>query len=160
MKKSTLFYSSIILIIASFFSACNKSTEEKISQKWKFENIEIQPDPVEMLKSQGVPEEMVEAQRSKFEETISEIVSKSYLTLNEDGTYERYMGNIGEENKPESGSWSVSEDGKTLLVKDDEQEGDHEEIIISELTDSKMILKMQNELQDSGSVTMTLIPAN
>lgn len=85
----------------------------------------------------AVAEAMLDTLVWELEDDIS-----GTLTFNEDMTY---TINVSDDS-PETGTWTLSEDGSTLTLVDSDMDSDV--LMISKLTASSLIIKLQDEDED------------
>lgn len=131
MKLLNLF---LVGVLTLTLIACKGGGKDAIVGTWGVEDIDMS----DMLS--GLSEEekgMYEA----FLPMMEEAMKSMEMTFNADGTMETKASMMGQENV-DSGTWSLSEDGKTLTTDTD---GNKEDIKVESLDGSKMVLAMENE---------------
>lgn len=136
MKK--LFYFVMAVAVAIVVS-CAGGPGKKLVGTWKCDGVEIANlDEVINQYLASVPDSMKEAQKKVMEEQMKlgwdKMKGALSMTFKEDKSYESSM-----EGKTDKGTWALSEDGKSLTVK---QEGAQKEdkLAIEELTDNKLVI--------------------
>lgn len=157
MKKITFYLASLVFV--AFIASCNG--DENSDKKDTTTN--TQKDTTELVKNDNssatVSKEMVtgtwkfdieslpaeeKAQYDTMPEEqkkmIEEMLSKMTFTYNEDGTVEASDGEA-----VKKGTWSISEDGKFLLMT---QEGNEtaDTVEVVEATENKLVLKDKGEV--------------
>jgi hypothetical protein len=66
------------------------------------------------------------------------------ITFNEDGTYSAMV-----DGDAESGTWSLSSDGKVLTISGTDEDGSYsDELMVESLTSSKLVLVLAEETED------------
>lgn len=109
--------------------ACKGNKAKMLVKKWKVSEVksksQLSAEDIEKVKSEAYFEFKMEGKEGKFE-------------------YK--MGNVT------TGTWSLSEDGKTLKMKD--SEGKEEEMTVEELTKNKIVLSDKKESANQ----VTLVP--
>ena len=120
-----LFRSSTIalLLAALFFTACkSKSTKDKLVNKWTLTDVS----------GEGI--------KNMSESEKKEMLGKFVMELTKDGKVS--MTGFGE--TPKTGTYSVSDDGKTLyLTREGDSKADPQEI--NELKDGKLVIYSSRE---------------
>jgi len=115
-KLFTILALSSIMILSSCKS---KSAKELIVAKWKVT---------------AVSDDMVEADRKLTEQDKKDLIDKTTLEFSKDGKC-----TITSRDTPETGSYKVSEDGKTLTMTQSGSE--HSDTMASsEINDSKLVI--------------------
>ena len=130
MKKTS--YLLISLLFISFLFSCTKSPSELIVGEWKISDIKT---------SEEIPED----QKEMYKQIMDDMISSTKIVFKKDGVYEQ---SIAEE--ANDGTWTISEDGKTLTLID--ENGKKEPATIVELTENKLVVV--NELdQTKNTIT-------
>lgn len=140
MKK--LFYFVIALSVAVVV-ACSGGAGKKIVGTWKCENIEVANFDEAINKALAqVPDSMKEATKKQYETAMKANLDemKSSLTMNfkEDKTFESAI-----KGKTDKGTYTLSEDGKTLSTKMDGK--NVEDKFVVEQLDAKFVISMEQE---------------
>lgn len=151
MKK---FRSIVLTIVAlSFLASCGKDDEggdisSSLIGVWSFTNVEIQEftingqDFVEyFVQELGLTEAEAEEIALEFEESAEADAGLANVKVEfkADNTFK--TTETGEPD--ETGTWSLSDDGKTLTIDD-------EEFTVKTLTSSQMVLAMEQEETEEG----------
>jgi len=126
-------------------SSETKAPKAIAAQKWGYD-----VDAMISMMVEQTPEEkrseITDEQKAKMKEGIS----KAYMELMADGTY-MGMSPFGQEEK---GTWTLSEDGKTLTTKEEGKDKE-ETLTVKELSAEKMVLETG---EGEKKVTVTMIP--
>lgn len=119
-----------------------KMPKDMLAQKWGYDGDAILAKMVEQA-----TEEEKKAMTDEMKSKMKESFSKGSMEFKADGTYI----NTDDKGKEEKGTWTLSEDGKTLTTK--KEGSDKEQVIaVKELTADKMVGEMKN-----GERTMTVV---
>jgi hypothetical protein len=124
-----------LLLTITFFaviSSCSPSPADMISGEWQIADLQTSSD---------IPEDQMEA----YKEQIEEMKKSSKINFKADGSYEQTILD-----ETSTGTWEVSEDGKTLITDVD---GNKEVKKIQELSQDKMVLVLEF---DDNTTTTTL----
>ncbi len=130
MKK--IFISLLVLVSIVLISSCSKSPAENMVGEWKITDIKTTSE---------IPDDQLDA----YNEALEEIKESSKMIYNSDGTYEKTISEI-----TTTGTWEISENGKTLNETSEEETQESVEIL--ELSDNKLVTV--SELDDTKN-TMT-----
>lgn len=126
MKLLNLFMLTTLTLALFSFKSIEKN---KIIGTWTVVDIDMSDMLIGISEEER---ELYEAFLPMFKEAFSSMV----FTFNADGTMETSASMLGEETSSQ-GSWRLSDDGKTLITKNEEKQ---EEILIESLSDSEMVL--------------------
>lgn len=114
-----------------------------IAQKW-------------MLDGESMLAAMPEEQKSKMTEEqqkqMMENAKQVTIQYNADGSFVGFKGET-----EEKGTWTLSEDGKTLTTKDAKDK--EETLTIKEITAEKMVFEIAAAKEGEKATTLTLVPA-
>ena len=113
MKKMQVLIVMMLIVVG--FSACKKGPDKLLPEKWKLTEISG-PD--------------IQATEAEKQELYARVTS----TFNADGKYEI----AGLKDGGDQGTWSVSEDGKSLTTKSVDGKGDVS--TVEEITADKLVL--------------------
>lgn len=129
MKLTKLF--TVILLVSTVMFGCkSKSSKELIVNKWKLT---------------AVSDEMADSTSRMSEESKKEMIGKVSIELTKDGKC--IMQGVGD--SPGTGTYSLSDDGKTLKLTEDG--ATRSDVMgVNELTDSKLMMT-----DEKGKVKMT-----
>src|SRR5581483_1483122 len=126
--KQNLKLAVLIISVACFFASCGNSKKDALTQKWQCSE----------FSSPSMDEQMNQAKASldTITDSLTRAMTKSMLDISfqavdemkkamksttmefkKDGKYETHMTIMGKD-KSEQGSWTLSEDGKTLVMID------------------------------------------
>ena len=117
MKK--IFISLLVLVSIVLISSCSKSPAENMVGEWKITDIKTTSE---------IPDDQLDA----YNEALEEIKESSKMIYNSDGTYEKTISEI-----TTTGTWEISENGKTLNETSEEETQESVEIL--ELSDKKLV---------------------
>lgn len=147
MKKLICFFLGIIV---AMLISCSLSSTKKILGTWKCDSYEItNMDELIAKVTDQLPDSNRESEKKSMKEEMLKDFSKMKdltMTFKDDKTYER-LSNDG----LSIGTWSVSEDGKSLTVKRDSSEVE-DKLMILELTDMRLVVTLEIEGQKSKTV--------
>jgi hypothetical protein len=134
MKLSNAFIVTILAIFLFITGCKEKSAKEMILKKWKFTEISG-PDAKE------IPDSI----RAKM-------IATTTMEFKKDGTYEQ-TGGMSEH--VQIGTYSLTEDGKTIIIKDESSNPDT--VMVLELSESKLVLAPKTK--DNGrNMQLTMKP--
>jgi len=140
MKK--LFYFVCVFSVALLIS-CSSNPSKKIIGTWKCNNAEFENLEETINKAlASVPDSLKEIQKKYMTDNIKNMTEEmKHVSMNfkEDKTFESI-----DDGKSDKGTWSISEDGKTLTTKGD-GEGKEAKLNIEELSSSKLVLSIEDE---------------
>ena len=109
-----------------------------------------------MMDAESMMAAMPEEQKSKMTEEqkkkMAEMAKSITVQYNADGSFVGSKG--GEEEK---GTWTLSEDGKTLTTKDSKDK--EEKLTLTELTAEKAVFEVPAKKEGEKAIVITLIPA-
>ena len=140
MKKSfAKSFVAVFLTAVMFVSitSCKPSPEKLIAGKWKIEDFKT---------NQPIPAGMEEV----FKQMMDQMKANSSFEFKADKTVIATMSGVAS-----NGTWSVDKEGKKLKMTDN-QSKKPSDANIEELTDKKLVLKMEDGGQ---AMTMTLVHA-
>ncbi|HAI75102.1 MAG TPA: hypothetical protein DCM08_02550 [Microscillaceae bacterium] len=143
------FFTLFTLLVISFavLTACEKEPKKLIARKWKFSYAEsMKALPADQRKKiEALPAEAQKRQREMMERLTFEFKA--------DGSFTTSTGQAN--TQPETGTWSLTADGKALIMKTGVL-GMEQLINIDELTEQRMILNPQVGMK----LKMAFIPVN
>ncbi|MCF6242852.1 MAG: hypothetical protein L3J74_16110 [Bacteroidales bacterium] len=128
MKKLSTLIFTISLFL--FLSSCSQSAHDMITGEWQIVDLQTTSD---------IPDDQMEA----YNEQIEEMKKSSKINFKANGSFEQTI--LDEE---ATGTWEVSEDGKTLTT---DVNGNKEVKQIQELSPEKMVLVL--EFDDNKTTT-------
>jgi Lipocalin-like domain len=140
MKKSfaksfvAVFFTAVMFVS---ITSCKPSPEKLITGKWKIDDFKT---------NQPIPAGMEEV----FKQMMDQMKANSSFEFKADKTVIATMSGVAS-----TGTWSVDKEGKKLTMTDN-QSKKPSDANIEELTDKKLVLKMEDGGQ---SMTMTLVHA-
>jgi hypothetical protein len=138
----------LFVLMSVILFACGKKQEEKLCKKWivykvDFENIDkdtVGQDPLQT------------GMEDVFKELMSNMLSNTEYTFNEDGSYDVLYGT--NKNK---GTWKLEDSGNTLIMTkpDKDKKQQPKPAIIERLDDTSMVLMMKAD-QSSYNVRLLM----
>ncbi len=143
--KNLFRYSSIVLLAVVLVMALNQgcgkddlsSSELLTAHPWKFVKAETTSSDTSVI--QGVA-------------LINAFLTNTVVTFNADGTYTLTSPLI---NDPETGTWTLSSDGKLLTIKSNgDDEGDVNRV--ARLTETELVLEEDDTTDDGTPYTISL----
>ncbi len=150
MKKLQTVSIALIAFIAFSFTSSVKSYKDKIVGTWTIESITFNPDPVAALKAQGKTDQEIAGIKTLLDGMKQGVIENTEITYKVDGTYQATTFDMSSNGaKAESGTWSISEDGKTMTTVD--QDGKEESVEIEFTVDNKI------KVIDDSSKSMKVI---
>jgi hypothetical protein len=139
MKLKNLF---VCLFVAAMAMSCQKTPEELLTKTWTLDNI----DYTQALKE--VPAESKEMMKKMMDEQIPKMKGKVIFEFKEDGKVTTTAPSFMGETKKEEGTWTISEDGKTVTITDKERKND---FAVKTLTDEEFSFEVEK-------TTMKFVP--
>jgi hypothetical protein len=110
-------------------------------------NAELQTLQAQMDEANKQKEELtIEKVKEDFTKNFDEMKKEFKMIFNEDKTYENVLEGA-------KGTWTISEDGKTLTTKD--ENGKEDAIVIDEIAKEKMVLSISN-VQGEMTIEMSM----
>lgn len=100
----------------------------------------------------AMPEEQKKGLTEEQKKSMLENAKKVTVQYNADGTFVGAKGDT-----EEKGTWTLSEDGKTLTTKDAKDK--EESLTIKELTAEKIVFEIPAKKEGEKAVVITLVPA-
>lgn len=137
MKKTLYFVMAACIVL---LAACAGSPKDNMVGTWKIADITVDGELSE--------------EETKMMDAMKEMmVGKMEMTFDAEGNFTSKQPNPFKEGevKETKGTWTISEDGKTLKTKEEGSDKE-EEIKLSELTGSKMVM-----VNEEGEKTMSMV---
>ncbi len=138
----------ILLVIILFMVSCKADNKSLIAKKWKFD-VESMKKAMDEEMSKKSEEE--QKQGKAMQEMIVGMLGMVTMEFKADGSME--SGAMGQVTK---GTWTLSDDGKTLTTK--EEGKDEQKMNIKEINADKLVFT--SDKNDSPIKDIVLIPAN
>ncbi len=154
MKKLQTISIAVIAFIALSFTSSVQAYKDKIVGTWTIESIAFNPDPVAALKAQGKTDQEIAGIKTLLDGMKQGVIKNTKITYKADGTYQATTFDMTSNGaKAESGTWSISEDGKTMTTVD--QDGKEESVEIEFTDDNK--IKVIDDSSKSMSVILLFV---
>lgn len=117
---------------------------------WVIESIDFDPDPIIALKATGKPDDQIAYMTKMLDELKNGFIKHTKINYKADGTFDGTTFNVATGGaKEESGTWKISEDGKSMTTVD--SKGKEDTVPMEFVSDSKV------KVIDDRSKQMTVI---
>lgn len=131
MKFKYLFIAFIAILTVS----CKSEPKDLIVKTWTIDDIDISAAEAQL------PPASKELFRKSFDQMIGKLKGKATNEFLADGKFKSYQPNAEDKWETQEGTWTLSEDNKTLNITP--KNGQPETYTIVELTDDKLSFKFQ-----------------
>ncbi|MBL7893142.1 MAG: hypothetical protein JNL63_10965 [Bacteroidia bacterium] len=160
MKKSTSTLFTLAIATVIFMSCGGNKTKEMLARKWQISEFKVDGMDEQMAQMRAAADTTKDStmkvqyvQQVKMVESYMEEMKKSTLDYKNDGTFEASMSVMGQTQNVK-GTWTLSEDGKQVVIVDDKQKADT--MNVDEISADKFV---SSGVSGGKKSTFILVPA-